>query len=188
MNSLVFVLDNGHFNISDGDDYAAKDLKQPFLSYTENDTWYVKCRPDGGMNYSANITVPGGTATESIIIKAHNAAVVSIPLSSGTITAELGNSVAELTLAARRIICKLGKGSANVRAKPTVSATFECGSGRLDVFIRKNKRDYRYNIIHGAGSVVINSIATERRTELGPVEGIPVFVKCGLGVINISEY
>ena len=188
MNSLDFDLKNGHFNIADGDKYTAVDPKQPFLTYTENDMWHVKCRPDDGIIYDAKITVPDGTVEESIVIKANDAAIVSRPLTSGTIMTELRNSVAELTLAARRIIFKLGNGIANVHAKPQVSATFECGSGRLYVFLHKNALGYRYNIVHGAGSVIINSIPAGRKTEIGPADGIHVFIKCGLGSINISEY
>lgn len=188
MKALVLDLRSGHFKIADGDMPSAQDPKQPFLSYTENDIWHVKCRPDDGIVYDAKITVPDGSAKESISINANNAALVSVPLTSGTITAELRNSVAELTFAARRIICKLGNGIVNLRARPQVSATFECGSGRLYVFLRKNARGYRYNIIHGAGSVIINSLSAERKAEIGPADGIPVFIKCGLGSINISEY
>ena len=186
--ALVLDLRSGNFDIADGEIPSAQDPNQPFLSYAENDIWHVKCRPDDGIVYDAKITVPGGTAEESISINACDAAIVSVPLTSGTITVKLGNSAAELDLAARRIILRLGKGSANVRVRPQVSATFECGLGRLNVFLRKNVRGYRYNIIHGAGSVVINSIPSERRTEIGPADGIPVFIKCGLGSINISEY
>ncbi|MBQ3427391.1 MAG: hypothetical protein IJH37_09670 [Clostridia bacterium] len=187
MKAIDLKLRSGHFTVICGTEPAAKDIKQSFLTYTENDTWYAACDPESGILYNSKITLPA-FVPESVTLAAADASVAAAPICSGTISVDLRNSSAELELRARRIICRLGRGNATIKAAPSIAAVFECGNGSMDIFLPRSPRGYRYSIVRGAGSVIINSIPAGRNAAYGPEGGIPVNIKCGLGTVNIMEY
>lgn len=189
MKSAALKLSGGHFNIIANGSFNARDISQPFLSYSESGVWHCVCRPERGIDYDAEISLGYGNVQESIFIAADNCAITACPLTSGTASISLKNSSAEFeTIKARRIDLSLGLGSVYLKAAPSIGMNVECGAGIMNIMLKSNNRGYYYIVRRGLGNVIIQSRSARRNDRIGKAEGIPIQISCGLGTVNISEY
>ena len=188
MRSIKLELRNGHFDITSGSVLNAVDPRMPFLIYEENNTGAIVCRPDAGLAYDAQITVPEHIP-ENVVLSASGAALSVCPVETGVFTASLKNSSIELSsVISRRISLSLGNGNVFINAVPSISADIECGFGTVDLHLPKNERGYLYDIEHGAGTVTLNSQPMPRTARRGSPNGIMINIRCGMGAVNIYEY
>ena len=188
MKSVKLKLRCGHFDIVTGKDMTANDPSLPFLLYTENNVGNIVCSPDEGITYNAQITLPCNIP-ESFELEASDISMLADKIITGSATLDLkSSSVCINSISARRINLSVTTGISDIHAAPSVSLDVECGKGTVNLYLKRSSRGYFYTIVHGAGSVTINSIDVPRSHTCGSLKGTRVNIRCGLGNVNIFEY
>ena len=186
MKGLVLELSNGHFDIVSGSEFSIESGTMPLLCYEENGIMHIKTDPQDGALGEACIAIP--KAIESVKISLKRSAASVCAINTGNFEAELTESSTEFALVtARRVRFSAGRSDTVIRAAPIVAAEFRCGFGSTKIFLNPNSRGYSYDMVCGAGSLVLNSNKLKRTYRGGTPGGIPVKVSCGLGTVEIHN-
>ena len=167
---------------------TADDPTLPFLIYTENDTGNIVCSPDEGITYNARITLPDNIP-ESFDLEAEDISMIADKIVAGAAMLDLkSSSVCINSISARRINLSVSTGLSDIHAAPSISLDIDCGKGTVNLYLKRSTRGYFYNIVHGAGSVTVNSIEVPRSHTCGSKNGTRINIRCGLGKVNVFEY
>ena len=188
MKGISLELSNGHFDIVKGAEFAAYGGGMPLLCFEENGIMHVITNPDGGGLYDGQIVIPETARLENITIKLKCCSIMADELNAGIFELSMSESSAEfVNINARRINVSTGRSNLVMNAAPVISAEFKCGFGNVSIVLAKNKRGYFYTTECGKGQLIINSQQQKRKYSAGISGGIPIYVQCGLGTVDIRN-
>ena len=180
---LDFILKNGSFEIRRGSVLGTEfPGAEEFINFVRCGVLYIRaCGGTGNV-----IVLPREFEAAAVNIKTEDAYVKLCSLDALDVSLKIsGGMFRSGVIKARSIYADLGRGTANITAKPELSSFFECGMGDMHVRFLGNREDHRIRSEHGVGELFIDGEKTGRKAING-IGSKEIFARCGMGVLRLD--